>query len=174
MIRVVVADLARCPADAVVRPTSSHFDSLTPALENLDRAGGPGFRARLRVSDSLALGGAVVTAGGGDLPAEFVIHAVIRDEPSQAPTLQLVARAWRAALQQASEWEFAHVAAPLLGADGGAGALPTPDVVELLIEVLEQHRARSTFPADVSFVVDNADQKDLIEAAVRRASARAS
>ena len=174
MIRAVVADLARCPADAVVRPTSSHFDSLTPALERLDRAVGPGFRASLRGSDSLGLGGAVVTAGGGELPAEFVIHAVIRDEPTQAPTRELVVRAWRSALQQASEWEFAHVAAPLLGADGGAGALPAPDVVELLIEVLVQHRARSTFPADVSFVVDTTEEKDLIEAAIRRASARAS
>jgi O-acetyl-ADP-ribose deacetylase (regulator of RNase III) len=156
VIRAVVADLARCPADAVVRPTSSHFDPL------------------LRVSDSLALGGAVVTGGGGDWPAEFVIHAVIRDEPTKAPTLDLVTRAWRAALQQASAWQFSHVAVPLLGAGGGPGALPAPDVVEVLIEVLERHRARSTFPADVSFVVDNADEKALIEAAVRRASARAS
>ncbi|HWZ28184.1 MAG TPA: macro domain-containing protein [Gemmatimonadales bacterium] len=174
MIRAVVTDLARCPADAVVRPTSSHFDSLTPALERLDQAGGPGFRASLRVSSSLALGGAVVTAGGGELPAEFVIHAVIRDEPTKPPTRELVARAWRAALQQASEWQFAHVAAPLLGADGGAGTLRAQDVVDLLIDVLEQHRARSTFPADVSFVVDNADEKALIEAAVRRAATRAS
>jgi O-acetyl-ADP-ribose deacetylase (regulator of RNase III) len=173
VIRAVVADLARCPADAVVRPTSSHFDPLTPALESLDRAGGPGFRDSLRVSGSLPLGGAVVTAGG-DLPAEFVIHAVIREEPGKATTRELVARAWRAALQQASEWQFAHVAAPLLGADGGAGALPALDVAELMIDVLGQHRVRSTFPADVSFVVDNADDRDLIEAAVRRAAARAS
>jgi O-acetyl-ADP-ribose deacetylase (regulator of RNase III) len=156
VIRAVVSDLARCPADAVVRSSSSRSDPL------------------LQVSDSLALGGAVVTAAGGDLPAEFVIHAVIREEPGKAPTRELVVRAWRAALQQASEWEFAHVSVPLLGADGGAGALPAPDVVELLIEVLEQHRARSTFPADVSFVVDTTDEKALIEAAVRRASARAS
>ena len=43
-----------------------------------------------------------------------------------------------------------------------------------MIEVLQQHRVRSTFPVDVSFVVDNTDDKDFIEAAVRRAAARAS
>ena len=154
MIRVVVADLASCPADAVVRPTSSHFDSL--------------------VTDSFGLGGAVVTAGQGAVAAEFVIQACIREEPHHAPTREMVSRAWRAALQQASEWEFRHVAAPILGADDGTGALPAKDVVDLLVEVLEQHRARSAFPAEVSFVVANTDERDVIEAALRRASARAS
>ncbi|HKR54948.1 MAG TPA: macro domain-containing protein [Gemmatimonadales bacterium] len=154
MIRVVVADLARCPADAVVRPTSSHFDAL--------------------VTDSFGLGGAVVTAGQGVVAAEFVIQACIREEPHHAPTRDMVGRAWRAALQQASEWEFRHVAAPILGADDGTGALPAKDVVDLLVEVLEQHRARSAFPVEVSFVVANADERDVIEAALRRASARAS
>jgi O-acetyl-ADP-ribose deacetylase (regulator of RNase III) len=153
VIRVVVADLASCPADAVVRPTSSHFDSL--------------------VTDSFGPGGAVVTAGQG-VAAEFVIQACIREEPHHAPTRDMVSRAWRAALQQASEWEFRHVAAPILGADDGTGALPARDVVDLLVEVLEQHRARSSFPAEVSFVVANADERDVIEAALRRASARAS
>ena len=171
MIRVVVADLAHCPADAVVRPTTSRFDSLTPNLANLDRAGGAGFRASLRVADGLGLGGAVVTAGGGELPA-FVIHAVIREDPGQPPTPELVARAWRAALQQAAEWQFAHVAAPPIGADGGTGALPLADAAEILVTVLGHHRARSDFPAEVSFVVDNADDRDLFEAAVRRAAAR--
>jgi len=154
VIRVVVADLARCPADAVVRPTSSHFDSL--------------------VTDSFGLGGAVVTPARGEVSAEFVIQACIREEPDHAPTPVMVTRAWRAALQQASEWEFRHLAAPLLGADGGAGALKAVDVADLLVEVLEQHRTRSTFPAEVSFVVANTDERDVIEAAIRRASARAS
>lgn len=154
MIRVVVADLASCPADAVVRPTSSHFDAL--------------------VTDSFGLGGAVVTAGQGVVAAEFVIQACIREELHHAPTREMVSRAWRAALQQASEWEFRHVAAPILGADDGTGALPAKDVVDLLIEVLDQHRARSAFPAEVSFVVANTDERDVIEAALRRASARAS
>ena len=154
MIRVVVADLARCPADAVVRPTSSHFDSL--------------------VTDSFGPGAAVVTPSRGAAAAEFVIQACIRDEPDHAPTPELVVRTWRAVLQQASEWEFHHVATPLLGADDGTGALAAKDVVDLLVEVLQQHRARSSFPVEVSFVVANADERDVIEAALRRANARTS
>lgn len=154
MIRVVVADLARCPADAVVRPASSRFDSL--------------------VTDSFGPGAAVVTTARGEAEAEFLIQACIREAPDQTPTREMVLRTWRAVLQQASEWEFQHVATPLLGADGGPGALKALDVADLLVEILQQHRARSTFPAEVSFVVANADERDVIEAAVRRASARAS
>ena len=165
MIRVVVADLARCPADAVVRPTCSRYDALTPTLD-------AAVRTSLRVTEGLALGAAVVTAGGAGLAAEFVIHAVIRQDPGAAPTAELVARAWRAALQQAAGWQFAHVAAPPIGADGGTGALPLADAADILVTVLGHHRARSDFPAEVSFVVDTADDRDLFEAAVRRAAAR--
>lgn len=115
----------------------------------------------------------MVTAASAGVVAEFVIHACIRDEPNQAPTREVVARAWRAALQQADEWQFVRLAAPLLGAEG-AGALPVADVADLLVDVLGQHRARSAFPAEVSFVVDTVDEKALLEAAVRRAAARAS
>lgn len=153
MIRVVVSDLAACPADAVVRPATSRFDAL--------------------VTDSFGRGGAVVTAGVAGCAAEFVIHACLRDEANQAPTREVVARAWRAALQQADEWRFVHVAAPLLGADG-AGALPAAEVADLLVDVLGQHRARSDFPAEVSFVVDTVAEQALLESAVRRAAARAS
>jgi O-acetyl-ADP-ribose deacetylase (regulator of RNase III) len=154
VIRVVVVDLARCPADAVVRPTTSHFDSL--------------------VTDSFGPGAAVVTPARGEFEAEFVIQACIRGEPDQAPTREMVLRTWRAVLQQASEWQFAHVAAPLLGVDDGTGALKALDVADLLVEVLQQHRLRATFPTEVSFVVANTDERDVIEAALRRASARAS
>lgn len=154
MIRVVVADLARSSADAVVRPTSSRFDAL--------------------VTDSFGPGGAVVTAARGDQVAEFVIHACICEQPDQVPAREMVARAWRAVLQQASEWEFAHVAVPLLGAEPGSGSPAIADLADLLVEILSQHRARSAFPAEVSFVVDSTDQKDALDAALRRASARAS
>jgi O-acetyl-ADP-ribose deacetylase (regulator of RNase III) len=154
VIRVVVADLARCPADAMVRPTTSHFDSL--------------------VTDSFGPGAAVVTPARGEGEAEFVIQACIRDEPNQAPTRELIIRTWRAVLQQASEWQFRHVAAPLLGVDDGTGAFDATDVADLLVEILEQHRSRAAFPTEVSFVVANTDERDVIEAALRRASARAS
>src|ERR1043166_10120587 len=80
MIRVVVDDLASFAADAPVRPATTRLDPPAAALRRLEIVGGQEFQTRIRLSRELAVGAAVVTAAGGDLPAEVVIHAVIRRE----------------------------------------------------------------------------------------------
>jgi O-acetyl-ADP-ribose deacetylase (regulator of RNase III) len=120
----------------------------------------------MRLSRELAVGAAVVTAAGGDLPADFVIHAVIRadDEPV---TRGNVARAWLSALHQAREWQFAHLSAPPLGT--GAGNLTLEDAAEIMVSTLQAHRASAAFPSDVSFVVERAEDRQVFEAALQRA-----
>jgi len=109
-----VDDLATFAADAVV--------PVPPRLVSTDSSRGcaawkssadQDFQDRIRLSRELAVGGAVVTAAGGDLPAEFVIHAIIRSE-TEPVTRGNVARAWLATLHQAQEWQFAHLSAPPL------------------------------------------------------------
>src|SRR4051795_9825904 len=104
----------RSAAHAVVRPPPPRLDPPAAALRRLEILGGAEFQNRIRLTRELAVGAAVVTAAGGDLPAEFVIHAVIRgdDEPV---TRGNVARAWQSALHQAREWEFGHLSVPPLG-----------------------------------------------------------
>src|SRR5207247_2396008 len=80
-------------------------------VRRLEQVGGTEFVGRLRVHKDLAVGSAVVTGGGGDLPAEFVIHAVIRSD-TEPVSATGVARAWLSALHQAQEWEFAHLTVP--------------------------------------------------------------
>src|SRR5207244_11201209 len=108
-------------------------------------------QTRMRPSRELAVGAAVVTAAGGDLPAEFVIHAVIRSE-TEPVTRGNVARAWLSTLHQAQEWEFAHLSAPPLGT--GAGNLTLEDSAEIMATVLHAHKGRAQFPADVAFIAE--------------------
>ena len=171
MIRVVVDDLALLPADAVIRPTTTRLDATTPAVRRLERLGGAEFLDRIRLQKELAVGAAVVTAGGGDLSAEFVIHTVISSD-AEPVSREGVARAWRSALQRAREWEFARLTAPLIGI--GAGNLSVEDAAEILVTVLQHHRVASPFPTEVSFVVETTEDRDVLEAIVKRAGARAS
>ena len=168
MIRVVVDDLASLAADAIVRPATTRLDPTAAALRRVEEVGGTEFQSKMRLSRELAVGGAVVTAAGGDLPAEFVIHAIIRSE-TEPITRGNVARAWGAALHQAQEWQFAHVSAPPLGT--GAGNLPLEDAAEIMATVLAAHRGTSTFPADVSFVVERTEDQQVFEAVLQRAMA---
>ena len=168
MIRVVVDDVGFLAADAIVRPATTRLDPTAAALRRLETMGGPEFHDRLRLTRELPVGAAVVTAAGGDLPAEFVIHTVIRSE-TEPVSRSSVTCAWRAALQQAQEWQFAHLSVPPIGT--GAGNLTIEDAAEIMATVLQVHLENSAFPADVSFVVETPEEHEVFEAALRRAAA---
>ncbi len=171
MIRVVVDDLAALAADAIVRPTTSRLAAAAPPAQRLAAAGGAEFASHLHIRKELAVGSAVVTAAGGALPAEFVIHAVIRSD-TEGVTRDGVARAWRSALEQAREWEFAHVSVPPIGT--GAGDLSVADAADIMADVLASHLGRAPFPASVSIVVETAEDRAAFEGALRRRGAVAS
>jgi O-acetyl-ADP-ribose deacetylase (regulator of RNase III) len=168
VIRVVVDDLALLAAEAVVRPATTRLDPTTPAVRRLETVGGAAFAGRLRLQKELPVGAAVVTAGGGDLPAEYVIHAVIQSE-TEPITRDGVTRAWRATLQQAQEWAFASLTAPPIGT--GAGNLSIEDAADIMVPILKTHLGNAAFPASVSIVVETRDDRDIFEAALRRTGA---
>ena len=170
MIRVVVDDLGFLPSDAIVRPATTRLDPTTPAARRLEKVGGAEFLKRLRVQADLAVGAAVVTGGGGDLPAEFVIHAVIQSD-TEPVSRTSVARAWLSALQRAQEWEFGRLTVPPIGT--GAGNLPVEDVAEIMVTVLKSHLGNAAFPSAVSIVVDTAEDREAFELALRREGVRA-
>src|ERR1051325_9818901 len=151
MIRVVVDDLASFAADALVRPATTRLDPTAAALRRLEIVGGQEFQTRIRLSRELAVGAAVVTAAGGDLPAEFVIHAVIRSET-----------------EPVTRGNLAPVGAPPLGT--GAGNLTLEDSAEIMATVLHAHQGSAQFPADVSFVVERTEDQQLFEVALQRAA----
>jgi O-acetyl-ADP-ribose deacetylase (regulator of RNase III) len=171
VIRVVVDDLGFLPSDAIVRPATAQLEPTTPALRRLEQLGGPEFQRQLQLQNELVVGAAVVTGAGGDLPAEFVIHAVIqsRDEPISR---RGVARAWRSVLERAREWGFARLTVPPLGL--GAGNLTLEEAAEILISVLQEQPAGVEIPADVAIVVETEDQRDVFDGVLRRMRARLS
>lgn len=168
MIRVVVDDLASLASDAIVRPATARLDSPTAAARRLERAGGPEFADRLHVQGELAVGAAVVTAGGGDLAAEFVIHAIIQSD-TEPVTRASVARAFRSALERAREWEFARLTVPPIGT--GAGNLSVEECAAVMADILTATLGNAPFPADVSIVVETMEDREAFEAALRRGGA---
>ncbi len=168
MMRVVVDDLAFLSADAIVRPATTELAPTTPALRRLEQMGGAEFLRHTRSSIELAVGAAVVTAAGGDLPAEFVIHAIILGR-EEAVSPAGVRRAWHAALAQAREWGFARLTVPPIGI--GAGNLALETAAEILVsEFLEQSTA-STAP-EVTVVVETEEEREVFAGVLHRLTAR--
>lgn len=164
MIRVVVDDIAFVQADAVIRPATATLEPTASALRHLEEVGGAALQKQLQAQQALAVGAAVVTSAG-ELPAEFVIHAVIRSV-TEAVSPAGVRRALTSAMQRAVDWQLARVTIPPLGT--GAGNLAVEDAARVMIEVLSQHTAVAAYPKDVAIVVENEEEKRVFEALLRR------
>ncbi len=163
MIDVVVDDLASVEVDAVVRPATETLEPASAAQRQLERIGGPRFQQQLETRAPLVVGAATVTAGG-DLPSEFVIHAIIRSASEQV-SRSGVRRAMVSTLQQAAAWQFRAVAVPPLGT--GPGNLALEDSAEIICDVLHSHLPTEGFPSEVTIVVETDEDKTVFENLLR-------
>ena len=164
MITVVVDDLAALRVDAVVRPAGESLEAAAAAATRLEQAGGDRFADQRRLSSPLEAGAAVVT-GGGKLVAPFVIHAVIRDSGSPIAHAK-IRRALVSAWHQAGAWGLARIAAPPVGVEGGG--LTLEDAVALLVETFP--RGSPDPPAELCIVVERQEERDAVEAILRRSA----
>jgi O-acetyl-ADP-ribose deacetylase (regulator of RNase III) len=151
MIRVVRGELAEAGAQAILRPVTSDWAAVTPAMRRLEVAAGADLERQCRSLGELPVGSAVVT-GAGDLAAEFMIHVVVRSI-EQRVTASGVRRAFVAGLRRLEEWGIRRVAMPLLGT--GAGNLDAEESAALLVGVLADAEAGGWAPAEVFIVADS-------------------
>lgn len=159
MIRIVHGDLAGAGIDAVLRPVTAEWTAVTHAMRRLEMAAGEGPAEQCRRLGELPVGSAVITPAG-DLPAQFLVHAVVRslDEPV---TGSGVRRALQNGLRRLAEWDIRRVAMAPLGT--GAGNLDAEEAASIMIPVLlEQMREHGT-PSEVLIYVDSEYEKDVFE-----------
>ncbi|HEU5358473.1 MAG TPA: macro domain-containing protein [Gemmatimonadales bacterium] len=162
MIEVRVDDLAFAEVDAVIRPADAALDPVTTAAARLDRQAGPRFSEQRRTQQALVPGAAVVT-GAGDLPAKFVVHAVIQSA-EQPATADTVRRALVSAWQRVAQWQLVSIAMPLVGA--GAGQLSIDEAARLLRDTLDDPLRPAEYPASVVVMVEREGDRAEIEAAL--------
>jgi O-acetyl-ADP-ribose deacetylase (regulator of RNase III) len=162
VIQVVVDDLARIQADAILRPADESLSPLSEAITRLDQQAGPRFAEQRRLSAPLKAGAAVVT-GSGDLPSPFVLHVIIRDPDSRVGR-DVVRRGLLSAWERAADWELGVIAAPAVGV--GSGELSLEEAVTLLAETFP--RRNTGCPFELQIVVDREADRELVEAIVRR------
>ena len=163
MITVFVGDLPSLRVDALLRPAGETLEPLAAVASRLDAMGGQRFADQHRITSPLEAGAAVVT-GGGDLVAPFVIHVVIRDsvKPVERTTVR---RALVSAWQQAGAWGLTRIAAPPVGTDGGH--LSMEEAVALLVETFPRS-GDADAPAELRIVVERQEDRDVVEAIIRR------
>jgi O-acetyl-ADP-ribose deacetylase (regulator of RNase III) len=167
LITVVVGELADQANEAVMRPVRSDLAPLTVGARDVGLAAGELVAGRLEQLGSLPVGGAVITPGG-DLPADFIIHAVTAavDEPQSTVTVQ---KAVRNGLRRAVEWGITSLALPPVGL--GVGNMGAEEAAQVLVELLVNHLDEGHPPLELVIAVANEYEESVfstvIEAVVK-------
>jgi len=167
VIEVRVEDLAFYSGDAIVRPSTATLGATTPLLRRLEIAAGSALLDQLARAEPLAVGSAVVT-GAGDLPVDFLVHAVV-SSATERVSRDSVRRALRSALQRVLAWQIAEVAIPPFGL--GAGNLDIDESAHLMADELTRHLTTAAFPSRVTLVAESPDEAVSLEAAIARSVA---
>ncbi len=157
MIRVVTGALADAGTEAVVRPIRTDLAPVSSASRDVAVAAGPAVEKRLERLGTLPLGSAVMMPGG-DLPADFIIHAAVMSE-EEPPTIPVVQKALRNGLHHAVDWEIRSVAVPPLGM--GAGLTDPESWARGLVETLRVHLDEGKDPLDLVIVVSTSYEQEL-------------
>jgi O-acetyl-ADP-ribose deacetylase len=158
VIRIVDGDIAAVSVSAVLRPADEHLEPLGAASLRLDSAGGPTLAELRRTGAPLEVGAAVIT-GGGNLPAEFVLHLVIHGEERSA-SRETVRRALASAWHRAEAWELKTVAASVEGL--GGPALSIDDGARLLVESFRSRPTGASLPGELQIVVRDHNERSAV------------
>ena len=159
MISVRLADLAEVRAAAIIRPVSAEWQATTPAMRRLEMAAGPTLSEQCARLGELPVGSAAITPAG-DLPVQFMVHAVVRSAEQQVSEAE-VRRALQNALRRVDEWGLDHVALAPFGT--GAGNLDAEQSARIMVEVLYEHMNHAKHPGTVEIIVDSEYERESFE-----------
>jgi O-acetyl-ADP-ribose deacetylase (regulator of RNase III) len=164
-IHVARSELIELPVDAVVCPTNSEGLMVEGVAAELREYGGPKIEAEARASAPIAVGAALVTAGG-TLHARHVIHAPMTETPGMKVGVESVRRATRAALIAAAQYKFETIAMPGIGI--GPNGLAVDEAARAMVDELRAHRQPK--PATIYLVSPAEEQLTAFAEALRVAT----
>ena len=173
MLRLVVGDITRVAADAIVNAANSGLAGGGGVDGAIHRAGGPaimreldGIRAKI---GRCPAGGAVATTAG-DLPARWVFHAVGPIYGGRGDEAALLASCYHNCLEMAEERELRSVAFPSIST--GAYRYPMAEAASIALATVARHLERSdTKVREVIFVLFDRAAYDTYAAALKALTA---
>jgi O-acetyl-ADP-ribose deacetylase (regulator of RNase III) len=167
VLAIARGDITRFAADAIVNAANSALAGGGGVDGAIHRAGGPSIVAELRRdhSDGCPTGEAVAT-GAGDLPAQWVIHAVgPRWAGGRRGEADLLTSAYRAALRLADERAVRTIAFPAISL--GIYGYPLAEGAAIAVRTVAEHLGGPTSVERATFVLRSEDTYRAFEEALR-------
>jgi O-acetyl-ADP-ribose deacetylase (regulator of RNase III) len=170
-IHLVVGDITRIPADAIVNAANSALAGGGGVDGAIHRAGGPDIMADLERRYGRGRHcptGSAVVSEAGDLPARWVIHAVGPIwRGGSADEAELLASAYRTSLRLAAELGASTVSFPSIST--GVYSYPVDQAARIAIDTVRDVLGREAGTIErVTFVLFSQGTYDEFEAALSR------
>lgn len=160
-IEIVLGDITLQEVDAIVNAANNHLWMGAGSAGAIVRAGGREIEDEAMSQGPIEVGEAIVT-GGGDLPANHVIHAAAMGE-DLVTSADLIRTAMMNALLRAEELRLRSVAVPALGT--GVGGFPLDRAAEIMLSVARERSGSDESVPLVRFVLFDQDAYDAFNAA---------
>ena len=161
-IRIVEQDIASLDVDAVTNAANDHLWMGGGVAGALKKAGGDEIEREAMAKGPIAIGEAVVTAGG-KLRARHVIHAAVMGQFLPRTSADTVARATRSALARAEEIGARTLALPALGT--GVAGFSREECARIMVAAVREHTGTVE---EVTFALRGSDTVRAFEREVAR------
>ena len=169
-LRLEMGDITKVAADAIVNAANSALAGGGGVDGAIHRAGGPGIMSeldRIRARIGSCPSGSAVATNAGDLPAEYVFHAVgpiyhdgLQGEP------ELLASCYRTCLQLADERNVRRITFPAIST--GVYGYPIDEAARIALrEVMTHLKRHETKVRSATFVLFGTQAYDAFAAVLR-------
>jgi O-acetyl-ADP-ribose deacetylase (regulator of RNase III) len=162
MIEVRLGELENITAPGIVRPVTAEWTAVNPAMRRVDAAAGDDVARQCVAMGELPVGSALVTGAGG-LPAELLIHVIVRSATEPVSEAG-IAKALRNALRRADEWGIEALTLPPLGI--GAGGLDADAAADVMVPILKEWFLTDRHPRRIVVVAENEYERDAFARAI--------
>ncbi len=168
-IEVVLGDITKEKVDAVVNAANSALLGGGGVDGAIHRAGGPRILDECRTLGGCATGDAKITTAG-DLPADFVIHAVGPVyRGGNSGEAELLAGCFRRSMELAEEQGLKSIAFPAISC--GVYGYPIREAAPIAIETVRAALAGAQTLEGVRFVLFSEEDYGVFEAALAESAA---
>lgn len=169
-IEIWQGEIAELEVDAVVIPANESLFMTAPVAAELKRHAGDEIEVEAIAQGPVAVGSAVVTAGG-KLAASYIIHAVAVGHELQHDPVRL-RNAVDAALAATEHLSLRRIAMAPLGVE--RGVFSAPEAAQILLGAIVERASRgATMPEAVVVAVSHAEELSDYVAALEHLVARA-
>ena len=149
-LALMQGDIVKVPADAIVNAANSYLGGGGGVDGAIHRAGGPTIMQECRKIGGCSTGSAVATSAG-NLPAQYVFHAVGPVYSGKEKDAQLLASAYKRCLELAEEHKLTSISFPSLST--GAYGYPLDEAAPIALRTIIEHIQQPTNLKQVTMVL---------------------